>query len=386
MLYYWHIVLICLFFFFHLFYFVHKKISSSTANQLNQLFLFIFLGLILFNAVKAIPVALRYAAQDNKNLEQNGFVPSFNNLPANKELNMPNVYYFIFDEFAGYDSIKRYCNYDNQNFYEELEELGFVTSKHSRNKTFLTLIEIPNLLQLQEINDSEMSANDQRNNLKNPYLLNLMKQNGYQINGFNSTNYQFIDENLFDFKITKNFKSTYKTTNSYIIQNTAYYPFYGKNEQNGEIRNINNLFNYAKDSYKILGKNLFTIGYFQFPHNPYIVNEFGNKTNNSERNNLQDTELYLGQFKYTEKRILEMVAEIILNDPNSIIILQSDHGFRLPSYLSTFYNVPYDSTVENYYMCNILNAVYYRGEKINITDLSGLATLKKILNKLLDVY
>lgn len=81
-----------------------------------------------------------------------------------------------------------------------------------------------------------------------------------------------------------------------------------------------------------------------------------------------------------------MTTEIIANDPEAIIIIQSDHGYRYPTHLQFWYGInQYDVEEEAPYMRNILNAVYYQGEDIYIDNYSGLNTLITVLNKLLDV-
>jgi phosphoglycerol transferase MdoB-like AlkP superfamily enzyme len=164
-----------------------------------------------------------------------------------------------------------------------------------------------------------------------------------------------------------------------------YYPFYGSNDQDNEINEMEKMFAYAQESSGLQTSNLLTVGYFTFPHLPYIVDENGNKTNNVDRSNLSDPVPYLGQFKYANKKILEMVKVILENDPDSIIILQSDHGYRLPTHLSYWYGIQqYDLKTEAPFEQNILDAVYYRGQPVDIEGLSGLNTLKVVLNQLLD--
>jgi len=384
MLYYWHIALICLFLIFQIGYLIYNKVNLKLANQINQVFLFIFAGLILFNGIISVPKMLQ-AASNKSQEETHGNVEQANVVNNEPQKELPNVYYFIFDEYAGFDSIQRYCNYDNSAFFDALEELGFVVSRHSKNDTAFTLTEIPNLLQLRKVNSNDMTNAEKTENLKNPYLLRLMKDNGYIINALDMYSYNFIDISLADMHLDINYVSTYNTFTKLVVENTFYYPFYGSNNNEIEIRNMLNMFNYAMESSKISNSNLFTIGYFYFPHDPYIVDEYGNKTNDVDRLNLRDPEPYLAQYKYATKRILELSNEIVKNDPNAIIILQSDHGFRLPHYLRDIYGIEtYDMAVESPYERNILNAVYYQGQNIDIDNYSGINTLRTVLNKLLN--
>jgi len=385
MFYYWHVILICLFLIIHISYLIFKKINSTTAEKINRGLLVIFTGLIVYNGIVNIIPAINTAANDNQRVSQ-AQIASDNTVNDPTDTDLPNVYYFIFDEYAGYDGIQRYTGFDNIDFYNSLEELGFVTSKHSRNGSIDTYTEIPNLLQLQEINSVDMTSNEKKENLKNPYLLILMKNNGYSLNVLDSTNYHFIDNSFADFQFTSEFVSTFRTFNSYVIENTAYYPFYGTNDQDKEINVIEKMFSYTEESSGLKDSNLLTVGYFNFPHLPYIVDESGNKANQSVRSNLRDPVPYLAQFKYANKKILEMVNEIIEQDPDSIIILQSDHGFRLPSHLHYWYGMDdYDLQEEAQFEQNILNAVYYQGEEVEIEGLSGLNTLYVVLNKLLGI-
>ncbi len=387
MFYYWHILLLLFLLIIHIAFWLKLKISVKIAENLNQGILIIFSGLIIYNFIISIP----------KIIEINSQITKINNLQESEHLNidqeitnnnaskqkLPNVYYFIFDEYGGYDNLLRYCNYDNNDFYVSLEQLGFNTSKNSVNDTIDTYTEIPNLLQLKKINSIDMVGDQKKENLKNPYLLLLMKEHGYSVNGLDSSNYTFIDASLTDTRLSDNFVSTYGSFNSYIIKNSFFYPFFGNEDHQKEISQLIRMFDYAKSSSKIADTNLFTIGYFSFPHVPYIVDENGNKTNDEDRLNLRDPIIYLNQLKYANIKIFELVNEIIINDPASIIILQSDHGYRLPSHLHFWYGLDeYDLEIESPYQRNILNAVYYLGENLEIEGLSGLDTLLKVLNNL----
>ena len=167
-----------------------------------------------------------------------------------------------------------------------------------------------------------------------------------------------------------------------LIDKSLYYPLrsVSKGKRLIELREA---FDYAVKSSTFQDSNLFTIAYLMFPHNPFVVDEFGNDLNTSESRNWKDPNIYLDQLKYANKAILNMVERIQKNDPHSVIILMSDHGsrrlFRL--YLNAEIEIEnYD--LEAYYARNILNAVYFSGESIDIEGYSGVNTLRIVLDKL----
>lgn len=74
---------------------------------------------------------------------------------------------------------------------------------------------------------------------------------------------------------------------------------------------------------------------------------------------------------------------IKMNDPEALIIIQSDHGGRYPHQLAEEYEVDYNAAEETIYMQNILNCVYYQEEKVDIEGLSGINTLRYTFNVIL---
>ena len=262
----------------------------------------------------------------------------------------------------------RYCDFDNSKFLNSLEELGFNVSLDSRNKTIDTFTEIPNLLQLEEVNTVDMTDTAKKDNIKNPKLLIDMKKLGYKVNVLQTSGYKFIDELYADFLFDAGKGNTsFRTFDSYLYEQTVYHPFYGGQDQNIEINRMESMFKYAEDAINYGPENNFTIGYFCFPHLPYIVDEHGRKTSSTLRTDLKNPDPYLAQLKYANVKIFDLVSKIIQAQPDAIIILQSDHGFRLPSHLDHWYGIKaYDLEVESIFERNILNAVYYGGEKIDI--------------------
>ena len=367
MLYYWHVLLILLTIIVLASIFIKNKFSKELAENIRVVTLIVFSGLILFNGVSAIPTMIK----------KNSDIPTAIQSELAKgtiEVNS-NVYYFIFDEYGGYENVLRYTGYDNTPFYAALEDLGFNVSKSSRGYTIQTINEIPNLLNLARINDSNMSYDLRRKNLENPLLFRLFKEHGYKLNlisdyGTIPTG-EYVDY-LFETEMYED------TLENFLIKNTVYYPFLINQYRNSRIVEVESIFQYMIESWEISHDKLFTFAYVEFPHLPWVVDENGNDLPLSEKQNWENPDTYLGQLKFASKKILEVVEVIIEKDPDAIIIIQSDHGYRRADKIRQDYE---DLELEREFMKNVLNAVYYKGENVDIEAMSGLNTLYVVLNK-----
>jgi hypothetical protein len=118
-----------------------------------------------------------------------------------------------------------------------------------------------------------------------------------------------------------------------------------------------------------------TYCYMEATHVPFVFDEFGGILPHSQIRNWRDEEIYLGQYKYITKHMTAIISTIIENDPESIIIVMSDHGIRYHADCTrkhAFYITDKDS-------CRIMNAVYIKGDRYDIEGLSGINTLRYIL-------
>ena len=146
---------------------------------------------------------------------------------------------------------------------------------------------------------------------------------------------------------------------------------------------MHKMFEYGRKSSTFETKNLFTIAYFSNPHLPWFVDEKGHLISELDRFNSWDSNVYLGQLKYLNSCLYPMLYEIIQNDPESVIMIVSDHGFRQPVNAPELFSTTIED--ESPYLTNILNAVYYKGETFDIEGKTGINTLIQILNSLLDM-
>ena len=119
-----------------------------------------------------------------------------------------------------------------------------------------------------------------------------------------------------------------------------------------------------------------TYTYMLATHVPFVFNEYGGIISYNDNRNWEDTDIYLNQYKFITKHMMASLSTIIENDPDSIIIIMSDHGIRYHADCNkkhTFYITDKES-------CRILNAVYIKGEQYDIEGLSGINTLRYILS------
>ncbi len=380
---YWHLLILSILIVMNIANLVKKKLSGETAVKLNLIVLTIFGGLSLINIFTKIPTIVETMKLGHQTTTSE--MSSIDNTVTAAHESLPNFYYFIFDEFGGYDSVKRYCDYDSQPFYDELKNAGFSVSMKSANPTIDTYTELPNLLQLSKVNLPSLPAVQKKENALNPRFFQLMMSLGYKINIIDSHPF-FLDAKMADYMFTSSKESSYGKFDSLIISNTLLFPFYGRNDIDYEADLILSKFAYAKESSSIMSKGLLTVGYFNFPHLPFVFTEDGKITQDKNRLDVSDSNNYLAQYKFAMTKIMDLVTYITANNPNAIIVLQSDHGFRYPNLLFDWYGDDrYNLEDEFYYQRNILNAVLLPHRKLVIEGLDGVETLKKVLTETYNV-
>ena len=374
--YYWHLVIIAVIFFLVLGRLLRYLGDTSDGPNI-PVMLYIFGALTLINLLTAVP---QFLAQHSQPTSDSVDLPE-NLSPDQRVEEKPNIYYFIFDEFAGLQNSKRYLGFDNPEFFSGLENRGFSVSYDSYAKTIDSFTEIPNMLQLAEVNSVNMPDNQKRENTRNPRLLVLMKNIGYQSNQMDIPYYNFLDESLADFQFSSEMSPAFGSFSSLLFEHMFFYPFYGQTEYEQAVSFTLNQFDYAANSPKISPAGVITIGYFSFPHPPFIFDQDGGAVPETETNNLRNVNNYYDQYIFASRKILDLVDAIQAQDPAGIIILQSDHGFRYPNLLHDWYgDESFDLAAEAHYQKNTLNAVYTPGNQIAIEGLNNIETLKKVLD------
>lgn len=348
------------------------------------LVLIAFGSMIVMNLIFAVPTMLELRREASAEKPQSELHAEFGE-------NRPNVYYFVFDEYGGYENLLYYYNYDNSEFLEALEERGFSVARESRNTEAVETVTIlPNLLNLDYVVALEDSKKTKEDWVHNTAMNRIFRENGYQVQMINHIDALGTENAQV---LTK--EQTRRTISEILLKNSLFNKMPRAKKLLDDLFSLDYSSNYRRclDNALDAGMNAWktaqdgptlTIGYIQCPHSPTMVGRHGEEMPFSQGWNWLDHSLYLNQLGFVSDYILELVDTIQKNDPEAMIILQSDHGNRYPIHMWQMKVLEsYDPYVEEPYMKNILNCVYYQGESFPIEGENGINTLRLMFREVL---
>lgn len=327
--------------------------------------------LVVFNLIKIVPIEVEKYKKAN---EEKVTLTSIESSPANSEY--PDIYFIIFDEFAGFDTMRAYWNYHGVNdFIDFAKSKGFFVAENSRASSIGTLHQMAERLNYQEY---EVAHTTERVHIYDDYIVHnkamqYLKSKGYSTVVFDETGY-FLENTP---PIESDYSFGYDSE-----MNSVGLLF----DQFGVLVADNTMLKAFSRKYKILDPTLeqhrewiyFTVDkmadlndipspkfvhvHFILPHTPFMFTENGAPVDPKYHYNWN---YYLGNYKFSIKIMKDLIDNILSNaDPNNqpVIIIQSDHGAR---------NIkagPDSVAFEDYpekYKSLILNIMYLPGYEIS---------------------
>lgn len=329
--------------------------------------------------------------------------------PTPEPFGLPNVYMFVLDEYSSFDMLKKYYKYDNQVFSDYLDSKGFSVARTSYTTDNQTEHVICDLLNIKYIS-RHYSKSKCHSKIKNAQLYKIFKDMGYTIFQNSSSTGHIIGprsirsssgKKAYDAIVTdKNFtgvaptvpegiteqlsKSRFGTKpSSSKLNEWGFYPSsyirkLSRFRRGSNADNILKVFDYFEnpDNYAPTSPRVI-FSYLPATHVPFQFNEYGGLLSSSHARNWKTEKIYLGQYSFISKHLIATVSTITANDPNSIIIIMSDHGIR---YHGDAYPQNHRFYVSDKDSLRVMNAVYVKGMKIDITGLSAINTLRYILS------
>jgi len=334
--------------------------------------LFLNTLLIIFLLVEGIMlIDLNKSFFLSKNLLTKSFQTKTDSLP-NSSIK-PDVYYLVLDSYPGTQFLNNYMNYDNSSFNEELEKKGFHVIKDPKsnyNRTAFSLASSLNFEYLEDIvNNTNISPkyyNRAKLTIKYSAVTEIFKH----------YNYKFFNLSVFDFDNAPSIRREnfllmpeknvllYNTLPERLKNDLFWNLLVGKyavpavqkffatsiSEMEYAEKGKRNFNNTVIDSLvKISSQNntspKFIYAHLYLPHPPFFYDEDGKENDLKyviQEESLRNKELFLSYLRYTNKIILGITDKIINSyGNNSVVILQSDHGFRDyeggPSFPETFF-------------------------------------------------
>lgn len=291
-----------------------------------------------------------------------------------KQADLPNIYYIILDEYSSFKQMKKWYDYDNKEFYDFLKKYNFNIIEDSQNESMntLTMYITTNLININYVStDNDFMATTALRN--NPFLFKLLAQHGYKVRYKGGPQIGWEDSSI-------NISSTTiegETLNDIIYGKNILYPLFEKN-QNIIQKKEEDLYDYFYEYIKNIDNSSFLYIHFNAGHVPLVFN-VDTINNPNKFYNMKDKSLYLGQIKYTTNRIMQIVSNILEKDPDSIIIIQSDHSQRNLEDESSKRIIPIKDSQQ------VFNAVYFKGEFIDFDNtLSGVNTVRLVIDKILN--
>lgn len=322
----------------------------------------VFGGLIAFNLITAMPTMVQRISDSQARAEERA-------IAGNYQTGKRNIYFLLCDEYASFAQLEEEFGFDNADFRNSMKGLGFNISETSENDSNATAVVMANLMQLNYIATNDSTSVELDNLTQNGNLQRIVKENGYSLRGVGDTQWLNIGEITEDTK--KATTADGSTMTDLVLANSFIKPFRQRNHV-GDAQRILDSLDDINNMEIQPNSSTFTFFYVSAPHLPYYFDEYGNMNpttmwaNDAEGTN---NGAYLGEMKYLNSRILPAIERIVSQDPDSIVILCSDHGNRF-------------GKVTGKYVHRILNMLYYGGEEVpEFEGMSSINTMIMVLNR-----
>ncbi|WP_018626740.1 sulfatase-like hydrolase/transferase [Niabella aurantiaca] len=302
-----------------------------------------------FNLLFFVLVVIDLASCLGHSFNSKKQVTSFEKVPVNEMSvsDKPDVYFLLYDEYAGYKTLRDSFGFKNDLFYDRLSHLGFsVGSTFSNyNKTPFSMASIFNM---DYVKDGDVARpvttaviQDRYKEIQEARVFDIFKSLGYEVRSysvFTVTGNKPLSVN--SFILNSNRLIVDKMLHNRVIKDLGWWFVTGRHAvkffQNiyyGDIRHYNETV-----EEKVLaslnpqvGKPRLIYGHFFLPHHPYFYDSLGRPNEGIDLLSPAvkiDKGRYLSYLKYSNKQILNVARRVVETNPSAIVVIMSDHGFR----------------------------------------------------------
>jgi len=328
----------------------------------------IALVLILFPVIQIASFSFGIATNSDKPMatstpelvtESSQGTPAINPLPTSANPGRyPDVYLIVLDGYSRADTLEA-LGYDNSEFLNTLEEMGFYVAGCSRTTYRHTLLSMSSTFSMDYLwkvipntGVGDKNAAPLYEALIHNPVRSGFEQRGYTIVGF-QTGYQWDQWTDADYYLTlKDDTANDETASSSItpfeyifLRNTAIYPFIENSTLAAQrfyshYRQVNFTLDELPKIVSSIHGPKFVYAHIMSPHTPYIFLPDGSLNMDSRYYNTEtgtpsnlglEIEGYINNIKYLNSRVPGILSDIIRNSEiPPIIVIQGDHGYVLP--------------------------------------------------------
>ena len=298
--------------------------------------------------------------------------------------NYPDVYYIILDGYMSSNSLNEFLNYENQEFVSYLTNKGFDVNDKSYSNYPSSILSVTSTLNMMYLN---FLAEEQTGHIKIPqemYIENTVMQNfksaGYKIINIQRPFPYMVSSPLFDLVVCERNKYVDSQLLNMTIKTSILVILLEKWEQH-ELRDaaLCDFAELSKQQQKF-DEPIFVFSHILIPHPPFLFDSEGNPISSVRPEGLeswQNKEGYIDSIKFANKKIMQVVDELLTDQENHpIIIIQADHGYGFEIDPSK----PNKESLEQ--RMSILSAYYLPGIEENLSDdvITPVNTFRTIFN------
>lgn len=301
------------------------RLRPATAQAAQKILLIVSSALVAFNLVITVPVEAQKAAAAGQSL-----IPVASAAVEGKTY--PDIYYIVFDEYAGFSAIREYWKDNYVNAFEGyLIEKGFFIADQSRSATLSTVIELSSRLDLwpyPKDTPSEVSVEALRENR----VMKILKSYGYSTVAIDMA-FQSIQADVsVQYDVSQVGGLAVEAFQKRFVEDTMLLPlqrlFMDRDPSAEKQRDL--IFDALDKTVNLqyVDSPKFVYTHILLPHKPFIFEEDGSLLDQDYRD---DWSMYLGQHKYATVLARQLIDDILAQaDPDNppVIIFQSDHGAR----------------------------------------------------------
>jgi len=305
-----HRYLLVTFTVFFLVLFIYFKKSSRSFVRINLLLNMMLTILLLFNTLQV----LRGKEVVRTDVAQAGVEAKLVLPPADTK---PDIFYIILDGYASSPVLKKYYQFDNTAFTNQLKGMGFAVADSARSNYYYTSHSLASTLNMDFLTSPNASGKIKRNR-----LFGALKLAGYKIynleSGYAVTGEFDRADSTVSIKGPNEFeKSLLRTT---ILRLDDLFGFIPR------LRLVSQFETMFKMP-DIQTSPKFVFIHIVAPHPPFVFNSDGSvKIRGVSEHSWEPASNYISQLQYVNLQITKLTQKILTKSQNPIIVLQADHG------------------------------------------------------------